>query len=57
MMNLGKKSLRTRRMMLVRMMVKPSHACTLYFHYDDYSGGWSIPYTAYDSTRSNGSSC
>jgi hypothetical protein len=51
MMKLARRSLKTMRMMLERMMVmmvNSSHACTLYFHYDDYGAGWSIPYTAYD---------
>jgi hypothetical protein len=56
MMKLARRSLRTRRMMLERM-VKPHHACILCFHYDDYGAGWSIPYTAYDPARSSGSSC
>jgi hypothetical protein len=59
MMNLARRSLRTRRMMLERMMVmmvKLHHACILYFHYDDYGAGWSIPYTSYDPARSSGSS-
>jgi hypothetical protein len=34
-----------------------NHACTLYFHYDDYDARWSIPYTAYDLARSRESSC
>jgi hypothetical protein len=34
-----------------------NHACTLYFHYDDYIAGWSIPYSTYDPAKSSGSSC
>jgi hypothetical protein len=29
---------------------------THYFHYDDYSAGWSIPYTTYGPARSSESS-
>jgi transposase InsO family protein len=32
-------------------------ACTLYYHSNNYSAGWYIPYTVYDPTRSSGSSC
>jgi hypothetical protein len=57
MMKLVRRSLRTRRMMLERMMVKLQPHVYPHFHYDDYGAGWSIPYTTYDSTRSSGSSC
>jgi hypothetical protein len=60
MIKLARRSLRTRRMMLERMMVAmvKLQPCMypLYFHYDNYYAGWPIPYTAYDLARSSGSS-
>jgi hypothetical protein len=60
MMKLAKRSLSMRRKMLEKMIVmtlKLQPHMYLYFHYDDYGAGWSIPYIAYDSARSSGSSC
>jgi hypothetical protein len=59
MMKLARRSLRTRRMILERMMVlmvklKPHMYPLLPL---DYGAGWSIPYNAYDSARSSGSNC